>query len=274
MSISAFFRGALLGALLVGAGGFAQAQSAVSPRQIQEQIASGQTQLAIGELHQVLQSHPGSGVAWYLTAEAQDAAGHAAAARDALSKAEHFAPGLPFAKPAEVAALRAHLAQPEGGRAGHGGISPVWLILGGFVLLFILLRLFGLRRRMRAGYQPGFDGYANRPAGPGPYGSVGPGPYGPVGPGSYGPGYGPGPGMQAPGMGSSLMTGLAAGAGFAAGERIIDGLDGANRGREFGQNVDQGQNFDPMPPDRDDGLQGSPDWNDNSDDNFDPNNSW
>lgn len=269
MSISAFFRGALLGALLAGAGGLAYAQSDVSPRQIQDQIANGQTGTALNELHQVLQTHPGSGVAWYLTAEAQDAAGNESAARHALAQAQHFAPGLPFAKPADVAALQAHLAQAGAGADPvHHGISPVWWIIGGFVLLFILLRAFGRRRRVMPGYQPGYDGYGNR-QGPFPYGPNGPG-----GPG--GPAYGPGPGMQGPGVGSSLLTGLAAGAGFAAGERIIDDLDGANRGREFGQgpNFDQGQNYDPTPPDRDDGLQGSPDWNGGGDDDFDPNNNW
>src|SRR5579871_2335361 len=79
----------------------AKAQAAASPQQIQAEIANGQAQAALSDLQPVLQAHPDSGVAWYLTAEAQDAAGNTAAARTALANAEHYAPGLPFAKPAQ-----------------------------------------------------------------------------------------------------------------------------------------------------------------------------
>jgi hypothetical protein len=256
----------------------AEAQSA-TPQQIQQMIASGQEQAAIGQLNAALQAHPHSGVAWYLMAEAQDASGNASAAGKALANAEHYAPGLPFANPSEVAALQAHI---SGGNTGttlgapgagavapmhHAGISPVLLGIVGLVVLFLVLRIF-LRPR-RAANLPGFPnaGY------PSPYGPRGvapsPGPY------PYGP---PAPGGLGGGLGSSLLGGLAAGAGFAAGERVIDDVFGHNRAPD--NNVAPGQNFDnppPAAPGWDDGLQGDPGWDSGSggqDDNFDPNNSW
>jgi hypothetical protein len=221
--------------------GAAQAQT-ITPHQIQSLIASGQADTALADLQTILQAHPDSGIAWYLSAEADDALGNEDAARGALAKAEQFAPGLPFAKPADAAALQAHL---NGGDAPrHHGISP-GLLIGGLVLLFLLWRVFARRQVM-------------------------PMAYGAPGPGFGQPGYGPGGMPYGPtggGIGSGLLSGLAAGAGFAAGERIIDDLSG-NRG------VDEGQFIDPNPvPDRDDGLNGSPGWDDGGN-NTDPGNNW
>ena len=74
------------------------------------------------------------------------------------------------------------------------------------------------------------------------------------------------------GIGGSLLGGLAAGAGFAAGERVIGDMFGGNNNNP----VDPAWGNQPM-PDRDDGLQGSPGWDAGSapdDSNFDPGNSW
>jgi hypothetical protein len=245
MRIGSLCRFALVAGLVVAVAGAARAET---PRQIQALIASGQAQTALADLQPVLQAHPDSAMAWYLSAEAQDAAGNAPAARDALAKAEQFAPGLPFAAPAAVAALRAHLRPAAGFH-----FSPV-MIIGVLVLLFLAFRMFGRRR-----FSPGYGG--NMPMRAGPDG------YGPVGPG-YGGGMGGG------GFGSTLMSGLAAGAGFAVGERVIDAVAddfGGNRGVAPGQGFDQS-----APPDRDDGLLGSPDWgNDGSQDSGgDSGNSW
>jgi len=241
-----FFRTLVFTACLAGGLATAHAQS---PHQIQAQITAGQNSTALAELQTVLQAHPHSGVAWYLSAEAQDASGNEDAARAALAKAEQYAPGLPFANQNDVAALQAHLAAPAD--PARSGSSHIALILGVLVVLFILFRLFSRARRTVPAYQDGFaPGYANRP----PY------PYGPGGM-PYGPGAAPGGGL-----GSALLGGLAAGAGIAAGERIIDDVMGGNRD-------DQG--FGPVGgfdtsqvPDRDDGLQGSPGWDDGSS-NFD-----
>jgi hypothetical protein len=232
---------ALVAVVVAGFSGVARAQS-VTPGQIQAQIAGGDVGTAIGELQTAVQVHPDSGVAWYLMAEAQDAAGHEGAARDALAKAEQLAPGLPFANQQDVAALQAHV-EAHGG----GGISAMVLVIGGLVVLFVLFRLFsrmffGGRRTVPMGYGPAYDGRPQYPAG-------------------YGPSSGGG-------IGSSLLTGLAAGAGLAAGERIVDDMMGQDRV------PDQGQGFDQDPP-RDDGLQGDPGWDDSGGGGgFDPGNDW
>jgi hypothetical protein len=231
-----------------------------SPRQIQGLIAAGQEQAALAGLSQILAVHPDSGVAWYLTAEAQDASGDEAAARAAFAKAEQIAPGLPFAKPDDVAALRAHL------NAGHGGrgLNPLVLVAGAFGVLFLISRLFR-RRRYAAGFQPGYGtGYGQPPGGPSPYGAGG---------GTYPPGTG---------VGGALLGGLAAGAGFAAGERIIDDLSGNQGGGFGGQAPWTDPGSDPgTVPDRDDGLQGDPGWgggnapdDDQNNGGFDPGNNW
>ena len=213
----------LLGALLLGAPARAQAVQE-TPSQIQAQIANGQSAQAIQVLDQVLQAAPKSAVAWYLLAEADDAQHDEIDAGSALNMAERTSPGLPFADPQKVAALRAHIdaVQPQSAVGGHTAL----LVAGGIVLLLVLLsRLPGRDRAMRN------YGYTAPPPPPGtpPYG------------------FGYGPPSAGGGLGSALLGGLAAGAGFAAGERIIDGMMGP-------------QNNDTS---RDDGLMGNPGW-DNS----------
>ena len=60
----------------------ASAQS-TTPQQLQSMIANGQAPAALAQLQAILQVHPTSGVAWYLTAEAQDSLGNESAARAA-----------------------------------------------------------------------------------------------------------------------------------------------------------------------------------------------
>jgi hypothetical protein len=254
MRVKIFVRTGLVIALALMGGLSAFAQSALSPQQLQIMIANGQENAALNDLQQVLQAHPKSGVAWYLVAEAQDALGHEAQARDALARAQTFAPGLPFAQADKVAALQAHLAAPAAQIGFH--LTP-GLVIGALLILFLGLRFLSHRRSLPAGYQGGYAaGFGGRP-------------YGPFGPGgaSYGPGMGGG-------LGSSLLGGLAAGAGFAAGERIIDGfIDPARaQGDMGGQMNDPGQIST-----RDDGLMGSPGWDDNSNNSgggFDSGGGW
>ncbi|WP_234732351.1 hypothetical protein [Acidocella facilis] len=82
---------------------------ALAPQQIQTLISSGQAAEALQVLKGTLMLHPKSGVAWYLAAEAEDASGNESAAGLALSKANQYAPGLPFADPRKAAALREHI---------------------------------------------------------------------------------------------------------------------------------------------------------------------
>jgi uncharacterized protein len=218
----------------------ARAQDASpSPQQIQTMIAAGQETQAVQALENVLESHPKSAVAWYLLAEAYDAQNNEQGAASALNMAVRSAPGLPFANPQEVAALRAHInaSQPQ---AGGGGAKTAIFVIGGLIVLFLLLRLLPSRGQAMRQY-----GYPPPP---------------PAGAPPYGFGYGPPSGGG--GLGSALMGGLAAGAGFAAGERIIDGLTGQHGGPALDPN-----NFPQGPdPSRDDGLMGNPGWDNSSDD--------
>ncbi len=240
----------------------AQAQANPSPSQIQALIANGQSGTAVTDLQAILQARPDSGIAWYLMAEAQDATGNPAAARTALANAQQYAPGLPFARPASVAALQARLAAGTSvPTMRHGfGLSPTTLVIGGLILLFIVMRFFRTRRVMpQAGFgPPGFPGqppgYPPRP---------------PVGPFGYGQGQGgmpyqqPQGGFGGSGIGGSIVSGLAAGAGIAAGERLIGGLMGGGAGG--GTPFDPAQNIDPTPmANPDDGLLGSPGWDNSS----------
>ncbi|WP_298283898.1 tetratricopeptide repeat protein [Acidocella sp.] len=236
-----------LPALALGAAlSLAAAAHAQTPRDIQSQIAAGQSAQAITELNSVLTAHPSSAVAWYLLAEAQDAQGNEQAAGSALAKAQSLNPAMSFANPQDVASLQAHInnsapAAPYAPRhaGGHTGL----LVVGGLILLFLALRAFG---RRRAAYMGGY--------GPAPFQQ---------------PGYGPGPfyPQGGGGLGSSILGGLAAGAGFAAGERIIEDLTGGNQ-------ANAGQIF--TNPGADDGLMGNPGWGDNSGGGLDDlnSNSW
>lgn len=236
-----------------------------SPRQIQGMIASGQENQAVQALQNVLRSHPHSGMAWYLLAEAYDAQNRTGAAAQALNRAERADPGLPFANPQEVAALRAHLTAPRGGQGTGGGHIVLYVIIGG-VLLLLALRF--LPRRGLVQHPYGYNAPTPPPPGA-PYGGYG------GGYGGYG-GYGP----RGGGFGSAILGGLAAGAGFAAGERIIDGMMGGEGGGPvidqggfdqggFGQGgMDQGPDLS-----RDDGLLGNPGWDNSGGGDFD-NSGW
>lgn len=244
-ALSMFFAAALAFGMVSSA---AAQEQALSPRQIQTMIKTGQGAQALQALKGVLAQHPQSGVAWYLVAEAQDAGGNEAAASQALAKADQYAPGLPFANAQAVQALQAHInngLEASSGQHSKNGISIVLLVIIAFIALFVLLRMVaGWGRRA-----PVNTPYPTNPNMPfsGGYGSSGP----------FTPG-----GAMGGGLGSSIVSGLAAGAGFAAGERIIDGLMGGNQAQAappFGQ-----QDF---PGPQDDGLSGDPGWG-SGDDNL------
>lgn len=207
--------------------------------QIYQAANSGQLGQARSMIEQVLKDHPKSAKAHYVKAEIAARQREASVAQEELSTAERLAPGLPFAKPQSVQALRTQIQDETSARSaprnmGYGAaaapapVSPglPWgkIILG----LIVAFGVIALIRRM----MPSTTTYG---AGPGSYG----GGYGGAAPGtgSYGPGpgYGPGgvpqpggspygaPGAQ-PSMGSTLgrglATGLAVGAGAVAAEEI------------------------------------------------------
>jgi uncharacterized protein len=192
-----------------------------TPREVYQAANSGHLAQAQQMIEQVLQQEPRSGEAHYVAAQIYAREGNLSLARQELTTADSLEPGLPFAKPASVAALRGQLAQRSSSARPFYVQSPAYapharsgFPFGGVLILIAAVGViwFIFRRRANA------VAYANTvPAVPGP-GGYGAPPYGP----GYGPGYGPVP--MGGGIGSTiaggLAGGLAAGAGIVAGEEI------------------------------------------------------
>ena len=200
----------------------AQAAEDPSMHQVYETANSGHLAEAQTMITQVLKDHPTSAKAHYVAAELDARQGLIGGAREQLQAAEKLEPGLPFAKPEAVQALRAQLgigtaasAPPSASHAGGGLPLGLMLLIGLGVLLAIALLLRQLRPSPAQGYGAGY------PQAGGGYGPS----YGP----SYGPGYGAPPpsGGLGSGIAGGLASGLAVGAGIVAGEalahRFIDG---------------------------------------------------
>ena len=245
----------LFAALCLSTAAIAQSGDA-SLKQVYEAARTGHIEEAHQMMRQVLKDHPNSAKAHYVEAELFAKQGRNPEARTELAKAEELAPGLPFAKPDAVQALKSSLAARASAGGGNtssnssgnsnlsssntgitpaspparyetsgGGSSMPWgLMIGGAIVVFIVIA-FMRRRSDAAG--PAVYGPGGTPA---QYNGVPPG-YGPTGgqPGygqpAYGqPGYGqPGygqPGYGAPpqqGMGSRIAGGVATGLAVGAG---------------------------------------------------------
>ncbi len=242
--------------------GLAMAQSEPTLNQVYEAADTGHMEQAQTMMQQVLVAHPNSGKAHYVQAELAARQGQVGRAREELATAEKLSPGLTFAKPAAVQALRSQLAARAAPRPTSN--SPVmqqaapassfpWglaLLLGGGL---IALAIIMLRKKPEPQYLQQAP-YPN----PGQGGALmGPQGFGMGGGGAMAPGYGQ---PQGSGMGSHLMgglaTGLAVGAGVMAAEAIgkslMGGHDGSSRPVDNGNNYDQsftgnndmgGQNF-------------------------------
>jgi uncharacterized protein len=220
----------LLLAVVVGGPVLAAPSDDPTVHQIYQATQAGHLAQAEQMVNEVLQDHPKSARDHYVAAEVYARAGDFATARRELSAAESLEPGLAFAQSQSVAALRAELsqsrflpreAQPYGvyaPRVRPGNSVPwglVLVIVAGIVIVWALVR-----RRM----QPGnvYPQYPGQPmGGVGPMGMGG----GVVPPYPYGAGPGSGGGLM-----SSLGTGLAVGAGVAAGEELVRHVLGGSQG--------------------------------------------
>jgi cbb3-type cytochrome oxidase subunit 3 len=190
-----------------------------TPHEVYQAANSGHLAQAQQMIEQVLQEKPRSGEAHYIAAEIYAREGNLSLARQELTTAESLEPGLPFARPASVAALQREIQTRSASgpppalyvqnaaytqRASSGfPFATVLILLGAIGVIWFVFR----RRAHQAAY-------ANTvPAVPGPAGYGAPG---------YGPGYGPVP--MGGGIGSSiaggLASGLAVGAGVVAGEEL------------------------------------------------------
>jgi len=176
---------------------------------------AGKLEQAQVMMQQVLIAHPNSGKAHYVRAELFARQGKLSQARASLAQAEKLAPGLPFAKPDAVQALRKQLATERapalpaaaaGALASQGSASASWLLPLLLAIGVIAVGYLVFRRRTPAPQTYPVDGPTLQPAYAGAYGQ---------------PGYAQPAG---PGLGSQIMggvaTGLAVGAGVVAAEAI------------------------------------------------------
>lgn len=209
-------------------------------REIYQAADAGRMAEAQQMIDQVLKAHPDSAKAHYIAAELLTREGRLAQARDELKKAERLAPGLPFARPATVNELRAHLQATSLFGAGTlvGSAPPPHedLPWGMILSVVVMIVLSFLLARLLLSRQPQVQ-VMSQPGGiPGP---VSPGPvYGSAGYGGYAQ-----PAPATGGIGSGILggvaTGLAVGAGVAVGETLIHRvLDGGRREDVFAQPVE------------------------------------
>lgn len=218
------FRLSLLAALTLGLAGIASAATDATPHEIYEAAQSGHLAEAQQMIDRVLQDHPQNALAHFVAAELDVRIGDLAAARQQLATAKQLDRSLSFTDARTLNSLQRQLAGMP--RVLPNTVAPAvtpvvrhssvsWgliiaLGIGAFVLFSIL------RSRSRSNAQ-----------------SYGPGLLPPGNPGMQ-PGYGYGPGYSPPG-GSGIMgnlaSGLAIGAGVAAGEELVRHvIDGNNSG--------------------------------------------
>ncbi|HEX3845647.1 MAG TPA: tetratricopeptide repeat protein [Steroidobacteraceae bacterium] len=207
-----------LGALLMSACILPALAASPTPDQVYQALRGGDLAAAQQMMTQVLRDHPQSGRAHFVAAEVDARARNYDLARQELRTAKSLDPTLAVQDPRGVSELQQQLGEtPVVGVLAQQTVRPrhpsrlgLFLILvGAAVVLWLVLR----RRAAAMGY----------PQYPGQYpGGV------PPGPGGYGPGGYPGggyPGGYMPGGGPGIMgsvaSGLALGAGVAAGEELV-----------------------------------------------------
>ena len=103
--------------------GFAMAQAEPTMDQVYAAAHAGKLEQAQTMMLQVLVAHPNSAKAHFVQSELYARQGNLGRAREALATAEKLAPGLPFAKPGAVQALRSQLSARSSPMAL--GSSPV-----------------------------------------------------------------------------------------------------------------------------------------------------
>jgi uncharacterized protein len=233
----------LLAVAAFGLTSLALAQSEPTIKQIYDTAQSGQVDKARQMTQEVLRNHPKSAKAHFVMAELDAAQGRAAEAREELAQAESFAPGLPFARPEAVQALRSRLSAKPALRSSDyeapAAAAPVrdapgssfpwgWILLGavGIAVVATVMRSRAARSapvNPNNYSAPSAGDWGRQPTGYGPQ------PYGPQP-------YGPAPAQ--PGMGGNIMgglaTGLAIGAGALAAEEIGRRMLGSHEQHNLG----------------------------------------
>jgi hypothetical protein len=255
-----FLRVVLLALTALSFAGLAAAQAEPTINQIYDAARSGQIDKAREMTQQVLRDHPNSAKAHFVMAELDASQGRLASAREALATAESLAPGLPFARPEAVQALRARLGSGAAARSPAAAApaalpvreAPARSFPWGTILLAVaavgvVVLFMRSRNASRSAARPGGPAGGYTPsAGATPWGRQQPRygeqpPYGPQpGYGAAPQGYGPQPGQ--PGMGGQIMgglaTGLAVGAGAVAAQQIGRHIFGGQDQQGLGSGAD------------------------------------
>jgi hypothetical protein len=261
----------ILVALLALFAGGAYAAALPSIHDVYTAASSGRLQLAQAEIDRVLAAYPNSAKAHYVDARVLALAGRWPQAAAELARAQQLDPGLPFEDRTQLQAftrqLAAHGAAPVARRAS----MPGWVMpLAGLAVLLALLMLFAVYRASRRPalqvLPPMGPNAAPGPYPQGPY-PQGPYPQGPYPQGPYPQGYAQGPQGPYPARGGSgflgaVGTGLGMGAGFAAGEMLVDKLVG-DHGAGGGGLLGDAQAATP-PLDPDFGINDAGSWSDDS----------
>jgi hypothetical protein len=211
---------ALLLPLLLAASSVPAAAADPTMREVYATARAGQVDKAIEMMGVVLKDHPQSAKAHYVQAELLAKQKRLSEARAELATAERLDPALKGIQPQSVSALKGQLGgavkavEARGPSRSFSWFWPVAIGIG----VFALLAFF--RRRNRAEvFQPPVGGAYN--GGPNGYGQQTYPQQGGFGGGGFGGG-----GFGGGGLMGNLAAGAAAGVGFAAGERIIDGMFG------------------------------------------------
>jgi hypothetical protein len=264
----------------------ALAQAEPTMNQIYQAAQSGKLDQAQTMVQQVLILHPNSAKAHYVQAELFARQGLRQKGLEALATADKLAPGLPFAKPEAVNALRTQLSVASGAApttkqafgmdtpaTATSSISPALLLILGAGVVGLVVWL--IRRKPAAPVN--YSAPVSMAAAPSAGSGIGSGLNGPQTFGSgvapayaqpaYGqPGYGqPGYGQQPAGTGmggrvmGGLATGLAVGAGVMAAQAIgknLMGNDERNSNNGAGHlNDNAGNRLEPLPGNADMGGQ-------------------
>jgi uncharacterized protein len=248
---------------------FALDQSGPSMSEIYSTAQAGKLDEAQVMVQQVLISHPKSAKAFFVQAELYSRQGNFSRAKESLSMAEKYAPGLPFAKPEAVQALRAQLAPKPTSKLGSGSansyVAPQTQSTASISWFFPLLLVGGV---IVAAYfffrKRNAEACSESPAHPVPNGLSGPQTFGsgvgamqPAYPQSGYTGY-PQPHAE-PGLGSRIAggvaTGLAVGAGVMAAEAIGRNLMGSSNRSAAQTDMFNSNKLEPLPTNTDMGGQ-------------------
>ena len=261
----------LLSVISLSAGSVLAADTSL--HEVYQAAEGGNLKKAQSLMDQVLRDHPNSAKAHFVEAELLVKEGRLEMAKTELNTAERLAPGLPFAKPESVQAMKHQLGEVTHGiPAGTTHALPSipsdfpWgmLLLGLGVIAAIVYFVRSLNRpqliqpRGVGGYAAPGGGFSNGYAQP--LGAGGPGPVGPAS------------GGMGSGILGSLATGAAVGAGIVAGEALMHKVFDGNSGSSHGADAPTFQPIDNSPAlgNSDDmggsdfGISDSGSWDDNS----------